>query len=249
MSLALQNPRIACRQTEAGRKRPRPGGHLWENDSPRRVRLSELIPRSSILFSSRRNGSLANSAGTRKTFSGRARYERHSISERRVGGPACHPVWSGSYGQLAIQWETRGPTRAVGDCKRKEPDLHHRALPSRLLDRQGKLQASRGGLDAKARLLSLKKIGQAIAEWRAVCSYKGHRRATSVKLVSRGTSMEKVSIKLVSAMALTLCCLATMSAEVRLPKMLSDHAVLQREAPIHIWGWAEPGRKIDCTLS
>lgn len=29
-------------------------------------------------------------------------------------------------------------------------------------------------------------------------------------------------------------------AEVRLPKVLSDHAVLQRDAPIHIWGWADP---------
>jgi sialate O-acetylesterase len=32
----------------------------------------------------------------------------------------------------------------------------------------------------------------------------------------------------------------SLSAEVRLPHILSDHAVLQREAPIHIWGWAEP---------
>ena len=30
------------------------------------------------------------------------------------------------------------------------------------------------------------------------------------------------------------------SAEVRFPKMLSDHAVLQREAPIHVWGWSTP---------
>jgi sialate O-acetylesterase len=30
------------------------------------------------------------------------------------------------------------------------------------------------------------------------------------------------------------------SAEVKLPKMLSDHAVLQRERPIHLWGWATP---------
>ena len=30
-------------------------------------------------------------------------------------------------------------------------------------------------------------------------------------------------------------------AEVRLPKMLSAHAVLQRERPIHVWGWAGPG--------
>ena len=29
-------------------------------------------------------------------------------------------------------------------------------------------------------------------------------------------------------------------AEVRLPYVLSDHAVLQRDQPIHIWGWATP---------
>jgi len=32
----------------------------------------------------------------------------------------------------------------------------------------------------------------------------------------------------------------TAGAEVRLPKVLSDHAVLQRERPIHVWGWATP---------
>jgi len=30
------------------------------------------------------------------------------------------------------------------------------------------------------------------------------------------------------------------SSEVRLPHVISDHAVLQRGAPIHIWGWASP---------
>ena len=33
-------------------------------------------------------------------------------------------------------------------------------------------------------------------------------------------------------------------AEVRLPNMLSDHAVLQRDAPVHIWGWAAPGEQV-----
>jgi sialate O-acetylesterase len=33
-------------------------------------------------------------------------------------------------------------------------------------------------------------------------------------------------------------------AEVRLPNVLSSHAVLQRNAPIHIWGWATPGETI-----
>ncbi len=36
----------------------------------------------------------------------------------------------------------------------------------------------------------------------------------------------------------------TARAEVRLPHILSDHAVLQRDAPIHIWGWADPNEKI-----
>jgi sialate O-acetylesterase len=30
-------------------------------------------------------------------------------------------------------------------------------------------------------------------------------------------------------------------AEVRLPNVISDHAVLQRGRPIHLWGWAAPG--------
>ena len=37
----------------------------------------------------------------------------------------------------------------------------------------------------------------------------------------------------------------TLSAEVRLPQLLSDHGVLQREAPIHIWGWAAPKEKVE----
>jgi len=32
--------------------------------------------------------------------------------------------------------------------------------------------------------------------------------------------------------------------EVRLPHMLSDHAVLQRQMPVHIWGWAAAAEKV-----
>jgi sialate O-acetylesterase len=45
--------------------------------------------------------------------------------------------------------------------------------------------------------------------------------------------------------ALLVVCLLPLSttarADVRLPHLLSDHAVLQRDRPIHIWGWATPG--------
>ncbi len=37
-------------------------------------------------------------------------------------------------------------------------------------------------------------------------------------------------------------------AAVRLPHVLSDHMVLQRDAPVHIWGWAEPGEHVRVQL-
>ena len=34
------------------------------------------------------------------------------------------------------------------------------------------------------------------------------------------------------------------AAEIRLPHLFSDHTVLQREAPIHVWGWSGPDEKV-----
>jgi sialate O-acetylesterase len=44
--------------------------------------------------------------------------------------------------------------------------------------------------------------------------------------------------------SITVSC-SRAEAEVRLPHILSDHAVLQRDAPIHLWGWADPGEKVE----
>jgi sialate O-acetylesterase len=41
---------------------------------------------------------------------------------------------------------------------------------------------------------------------------------------------------------------AGLHAEVRLPHVLGDNMVLQRDAPIHIWGWAQPGEAISVAL-
>lgn len=41
---------------------------------------------------------------------------------------------------------------------------------------------------------------------------------------------------------------ALLRAEVRLPQFFSDHMVLQRDAPIHLWGWAEPGEPVTVRL-
>jgi sialate O-acetylesterase len=36
---------------------------------------------------------------------------------------------------------------------------------------------------------------------------------------------------------------------VRLPKIFSDHAVLQRDRPVHVWGWSEPGESVSVSLN
>ncbi|MBB5061941.1 sialate O-acetylesterase [Granulicella mallensis] len=38
------------------------------------------------------------------------------------------------------------------------------------------------------------------------------------------------------------------SAEVRLPKIIGEHSVLQRRVPIHIWGWAAPEEQVSVSL-
>ena len=45
-----------------------------------------------------------------------------------------------------------------------------------------------------------------------------------------------------AAMMLGLVSLA--QADVRLPRIFTDHMVLQRDVPVHVWGWAEPGEKV-----
>ena len=39
-------------------------------------------------------------------------------------------------------------------------------------------------------------------------------------------------------------CTANSWADVRLPRLVGDHMVLQRDAKITVWGWAQPGEKI-----
>lgn len=42
--------------------------------------------------------------------------------------------------------------------------------------------------------------------------------------------------------------LTSAHAEVRLPAIFSDHAVLQKTAQVPIWGWADPGEEVQVTL-
>jgi sialate O-acetylesterase len=47
-----------------------------------------------------------------------------------------------------------------------------------------------------------------------------------------------------SILALTLALPFAVNAELRLPNLLSDHAVLQRDHPVRVWGWAEAGETV-----
>ncbi len=55
--------------------------------------------------------------------------------------------------------------------------------------------------------------------------------------------MKTISFRSVVAPILALFAL-TASAQVRLPNVLSSHMVLQRDRPIHVWGWANPGENV-----
>src|SRR3974377_785673 len=45
-----------------------------------------------------------------------------------------------------------------------------------------------------------------------------------------------------------VCSIPNAWCEVRLPGILSSHMVLQRDRPIHIWGWSDPGEKVTVIL-
>jgi len=39
------------------------------------------------------------------------------------------------------------------------------------------------------------------------------------------------------------------TANVRLPKIFTDDMMLQRDMPVHVWGWADPGEAVSVTLA
>lgn len=48
---------------------------------------------------------------------------------------------------------------------------------------------------------------------------------------------------------LLLACAVPGFAQVKFARLFSDHVVLQRQKPIPVWGWAEPGEKVKVTLA
>ena len=48
--------------------------------------------------------------------------------------------------------------------------------------------------------------------------------------------------------ALILCTAANTHGDVKLPTVLDSHMVLQRDAPLNFWGWADAGEKVTVTM-
>ena len=54
---------------------------------------------------------------------------------------------------------------------------------------------------------------------------------------------------LFSAVLMAVFCAGAAQAEVWLPGVFSDNMVLQRERPVPVWGWADPGEKVTVTFA
>ncbi|MFO0787967.1 MAG: sialate O-acetylesterase [Pirellulales bacterium] len=61
----------------------------------------------------------------------------------------------------------------------------------------------------------------------------------------------RVSRFVVAAFALATAALlvTAVQAEVKLPAMFTDHAVLQRDMKVPVWGWAEPGEEVHVAIA
>ena len=54
----------------------------------------------------------------------------------------------------------------------------------------------------------------------------------------------RTSWMLLTTVLTVLALTGWVSAEVRLPALISDHMLLQQEVPVRIWGWANPGEQV-----
>ncbi len=131
---------------------------LWENDSPRRVRLTELVANEKhpVLVETERQ-LREYFAGKRKAF---------SVALDMRGTRFQKDVWEAllaipfgetrSYGQLAKQLGNPRASRAVGAANGRNP-VSIIVPCHRVIGSSGKLTGFAGGLDTKAHLLGLEK--------------------------------------------------------------------------------------------
>lgn len=63
------------------------------------------------------------------------------------------------------------------------------------------------------------------------------------------TTVTRCTCSAALAAVLIACCFSTAAiAELKLPSVFSDHMVLQRDKPLPVWGWDDPGTQVTVTL-
>jgi methylated-DNA-[protein]-cysteine S-methyltransferase len=133
---------------------------LWEKDGPRRVRLSEMVAddRHPVLVETERQLNEYFS-GKRKTFSialdMRGTHFQKNVWESLLAIPFGE---TRSYAQLAKHLGNPRATRAVGAANGRNP-ISIIVPCHRVVGSSGKLTGFAGGLEAKAKLISLEKCG------------------------------------------------------------------------------------------
>ena len=65
--------------------------------------------------------------------------------------------------------------------------------------------------------------------------------------ISKLLNSLRVLPSLLAGASLALC-LSSANAEVSLPKILANHMVIQRDLPIHVWGWAAAGETVSASF-
>jgi len=134
---------------------------LWENDSPRRVRLSESLENEShpiLVETERQLGQYF--AGKRNNFS--VHLDMRGTRFQKGVWEALRAIPFGetrSYGQLAKQLGNPGASRAVGAANGRNP-LSIIVPCHRVIGSDGQLTGFAGGLNTKMHLLKLEqKVG------------------------------------------------------------------------------------------
>lgn len=135
---------------------------LWENDSPRRVRLGKAVVHDChpvLVETEKQLGEYF--AGKRKAFSVsldmRGTRFQKSVWEALIAIPFGE---TRSYGQLAQQLGNPRASRAVGAANGRNP-VSIIVPCHRVIGSSGELTGFAGGLDTKARLLELERCGSA----------------------------------------------------------------------------------------
>ena len=131
-------------------------GILWENDNPRRVRLTELVERVEHPVLVRAEKELSEYfTGMRSVFT--VPLDMRGTSFQRQVWEALLDIPFGetrTYGQLANQLGNPKATRAVGAANGRNP-IAILVPCHRVIGYSGKLTGFAGGLNAKAHLLRL----------------------------------------------------------------------------------------------